>query len=44
LWGVDKATVVFWVNLLGGMPRGEFDVEIPISTLWPFMVDGAAVR
>jgi uncharacterized protein YecT (DUF1311 family) len=44
LWGVDKATVVFWVDLIGGMPGGEFDVEIPFSTLSPFMIDGAAVR
>jgi hypothetical protein len=44
LWGADKATVVFWIDLIGGMPGGEFDVEIPFSTLSPFMLDGAAVR
>ena len=44
LWGADKATVVFSVDLIGGMPGGEFDVEIPLSKLSPFMVDGAAVR
>ena len=44
LWGADKATVVFSVDLIGGMPGGEFDVEIPLSTLSPFVVDGAAVR
>ncbi len=44
LWGADKATVIFSVGLIGGMPGGEFDVEIPLSTLSPFMVDGAAVR
>lgn len=44
LWAADKAIVVFSVDLIGGMPGGEFDVEIPLSTLSPFMVDGAAVR
>jgi uncharacterized protein len=44
LWGADKATVVLSVDLIGGMPGGEFDVEIPLSKLSPFMVDGAAVR
>ena len=44
LWGADKAIVVFSVGLIGGMPGGEFDVEIPLSTLSPFMVEGAAVR
>jgi uncharacterized protein len=44
LWGADKATVVFWIDLIGGMTGGEFDVEIPFSTLSPFMVDGAVVR
>ena len=43
LWGADKATVVFFVDP-GAMPGGEFDVEIPLSTLSPFMVDGSAVR
>ena len=44
LWGKDKGTVVFFVDLIGGLPGGEFDVDIPLSTLSPFMVDGAAVR
>jgi uncharacterized protein len=44
LWGVDKATVVFSVDLIGAVPGGAFDVDIPLSTLSPFMVDGAAVR
>jgi uncharacterized protein len=44
LWGADKATVTFYVDLIGGMPGGEFDVEIPLSTLSPFMVEAAAVR
>jgi uncharacterized protein len=44
LWGADKATVIFYVDLIGGMPGGEFDVDIPLSTLSPFMVDAAAVR
>ena len=44
LWGADKATVIFYIDLSGGMPGGEFDVDIPLSTLSPFMVDAAAVR
>ncbi len=44
LWGADKATVVFMIGLIGGMPGGEFDVEIPVSTLAPFFLEGAAVR
>jgi len=44
LWGADKATVVFMIDLIDGMPGGEFDVDIPLSTLSPFILDRAAVR
>jgi len=43
LWGDDKATVVFMVDLIGGMPGGEFDVEILYSTLRPYMKPDAPV-
>jgi hypothetical protein len=36
LWGKDKAIVVLFVDLIGGLPCGEFDVDIPLSTLSPF--------
>lgn len=42
-WGKDKATVVFWVDLIGGMPGGEFDVAIPYRMLKPYMKPDAPV-
>ena len=42
-WGKDKATVVFWVDLMGGMPGGEFDVDIPYRMLKPYMKPDAPV-
>jgi hypothetical protein len=37
LWGTDKATVIFSVDTIGGMPGGEFDVEIPLERLKPYL-------
>ncbi len=44
LWGADKATVVFTVDTISGLPGGEFDVDIPIDALKPYMKPGAPVR
>jgi hypothetical protein len=44
LWGEERATVVFFVDLIGGLPGGEFDVQIPVTMLARFMVDDAAVK
>jgi uncharacterized protein YecT (DUF1311 family) len=44
LWGADKANVVFFVDLIGGTPGGEFDVEIPLETLAPYMTADSPVR
>ena len=42
-WGRNKATVVFWVDLMGGMPGGEFDVDIPYRMLKPYLKPDAPV-
>ena len=44
LWRKDGATVVFMVATIGGLPGGEFDVDIPLTALAPYMRAGAAVR
>ncbi len=44
LWGTDKATVIFLIGTLSGMTGGEFDVEIPLEALNPYMRPDAPVR
>ena len=44
LWGADKATVIFLIGTISGMTGGEFDVEIPLEALKPYMRPDAPVR
>jgi len=43
LWGLEHATVVFLVDSIGGMPGGEFDVDIPLADLKPYLRADAPV-
>jgi uncharacterized protein len=43
LWRKDTATVVFNPGTLGGLDAGEFDVDIPLTALKPFIKPGAAI-
>ncbi|MGO9326571.1 MAG: lysozyme inhibitor LprI family protein [Steroidobacteraceae bacterium] len=44
LWGIDKATVVFLIGTISGLTGGEFDVDIPLDALKPYMKPDAPVR
>ncbi len=44
LWSSDHATVVFMIDTIGGMPGGEFDVDIPLTALSPYLKSDAPVR
>jgi len=44
LWSRDKASVVFADVTIGGLAAGEFDVDIPLKDLAPYMKPDAAVR
>jgi uncharacterized protein YecT (DUF1311 family) len=44
LWGADQATVIFIFGTIGGLSGGEFDVDIPLAALKPYMKPNAPVR
>lgn len=44
LWGTDKATIVFMIDTISGMPGGEFDVEIPLKDLKPYFAAAAPIN
>jgi len=44
LWGSNQATVVFLIGTISGMTGGEFDVDIPLEALKPYMKPDAPVR
>jgi uncharacterized protein YecT (DUF1311 family) len=44
LWGSNQATVVFLISTISGMTGGEFDVDIPLEALKPYMKPDAPVR
>jgi hypothetical protein len=44
LWGSEHATVVFLIDPIEGRPGGEFDVDIPLAALSPYMKPDAPVR
>ncbi len=44
VWGTDQATVIFIFGTISGLTGGEFDVDIPLATLEPYMKRNAPVR
>jgi hypothetical protein len=44
LWSSDHATLVFMIDTIGGLSGGEFDVDIPLTVLSPYLKPGAPVR
>jgi uncharacterized protein YecT (DUF1311 family) len=44
LWRSDQAAVVFLVGTIGGLTGGEFNVDIPLAALKPYMKSDAPVR
>ncbi|MGO9699234.1 MAG: lysozyme inhibitor LprI family protein [Xanthobacteraceae bacterium] len=44
LWGSDQATVVFLIGTISGMTGREFDADIPLEALKPYMKSDAPVR
>ncbi len=44
VWGADQATVIFIFGTIGGLSGGEFDVDIPLAALKPYMKPGAPLR
>jgi uncharacterized protein YecT (DUF1311 family) len=44
VWGADQATVIFIYGTIGGLSGGEFDVDIPLAALKPYMKPDAPVR
>lgn len=44
LWGKGKATAVFMPGSIGGVAAGEFDAEIPLEKLRPYMKPDAPVK
>ncbi len=44
LWGPEHATVVVPIDTIGGLPGGEFDVDIPLKDLAPYLKADAPVR
>ncbi len=44
MWGTDQATVIFIFGTISGLTGGEFDVDIPLATLEPYMKRNAPVR
>jgi uncharacterized protein len=44
LWGPEHATVVFLIDTIEGLPGGEFDVDIPLTALSPYLKPNAPVR
>ncbi len=44
VWGADKASVIFFVDTISGMPGGAFDVKIPLAILTPYMTADSPVR
>jgi uncharacterized protein YecT (DUF1311 family) len=44
VWGADQATVIFIYGTIGGLSGGEFDVDIPLAALKPYMKPNAPVR
>jgi hypothetical protein len=44
VWGADQATVIFIFGTIGGLSGGEFDVDIPLAALRPYMKPDAPVR
>jgi len=44
LWSANQATIVFLIGTISGTSGGEFDVDIPLKTLKPYMKPDAPVR
>jgi len=44
VWGPDQATVIFVFGSIAGMTGGEFDVDMPLAALKPYMKNDAPVR
>ena len=44
LWGTDKATIIFLIDTISGMPGGEFDVEISLKALKPYLAQAAPIN
>ena len=44
VWGADQATVIFIFGTIGGLSGGEFDVDIPLAALKPYMKPDAPIR
>lgn len=44
LWGANQATIVFLIGTISGTTGGEFDVDIPLKSLKPYMKPNAPVR
>ncbi len=44
VWGTKNARVIFMEDTIEGLPGGEFDVEIPLKALTPFMKPDSPVR
>jgi uncharacterized protein YecT (DUF1311 family) len=44
VWGTDQATVIFIFGTISGLTGGEFDIDIPLAALKPYMKPDAPVR
>ncbi len=44
LWKRDAATIVFVIDTVGGLAGGEFEVDVPLKTLAPFLRPDTPVR